>query len=133
MCDIDFFKQYNDTYGHIMGDECIIKVAECLIDSFKRASDFSARYGGEEFSVILPHTESNEAIKLSNSFLENLKKIAIPHSSSSISEYVSISSGLVSVVPDEESDANLIIKAADNALYKAKGNGRNRIEVAAIE
>lgn len=133
MCDLDFFKQYNDTYGHILGDECLVQVAECLRDSFKRASDFPARYGGEEFSVILPHTENDEAIRLSASFLGNLRMLAIPHSSSNISDYVTMSIGLVTVIPDKTSDANSIIKAADEALYKAKRTGRNRIEVSTVK
>jgi diguanylate cyclase (GGDEF)-like protein/PAS domain S-box-containing protein len=129
MCDIDFFKQYNDTYGHITGDECLVSVAECLEDSFKRASDFPARYGGEEFAVILPHTDDEDALSLSESFQKNLKALAIEHRSSDISEYVTISIGLVTVLPDQMTNANTIIKTADEALYKAKRNGRNRIEV----
>jgi diguanylate cyclase (GGDEF)-like protein len=135
MCDIDFFKEYNDTYGHVIGDDCLVSVAECLSDSFKRASDFPARYGGEEFSVILPHTDDEDALNLCESFQENLKMLAIPHSSSEISDYVTMSIGLVTLEfeVDKTPDVNAIIKAADEALYKAKRNGRNRIEVSALE
>jgi diguanylate cyclase (GGDEF)-like protein/PAS domain S-box-containing protein len=133
MCDIDFFKQYNDTYGHVTGDDCLVSVAECLTDSFKRASDFPARYGGEEFSVILPHTDDEDAFSLCETFMQNLKMMAIPHSSSDISDYLTMSIGLVTFEPNLEIDANAIIKAADEALYKAKRNGRNRIEVSALE
>ncbi len=138
MCDIDYFKQYNDTYGHVTGDECLINVAECLCDSFKRAADFPSRYGGEEFAVILPHTDDEDAMRLSELFQENLKSLAMPHSSSDISNYVTMSIGLVTLVPDEKksmssNEENSIIKAADEALYKAKRNGRNRIEVSVLE
>jgi diguanylate cyclase (GGDEF)-like protein/PAS domain S-box-containing protein len=132
MCDIDFFKQYNDTYGHIEGDECLISVAECLTDSFKRASDFPSRYGGEEFSVILPHTDDEDALVACGAFMNNLKNMAIPHSSSSISDYVTMSIGLVTLESDANIEVNDLIKAADEALYKAKRYGRNRIESAII-
>lgn len=133
MCDIDFFKQYNDTYGHIAGDECLVSVAECLSDSCKRASDFPARYGGEEFTVILPHTDNEDAVWLSEAILENLKMLAIPHGSSDISDTVTISIGLVTLEPDAIVDSNEMIKVADEALYKAKRNGRNRIEVSILQ
>ncbi len=137
MCDLDYFKQYNDTYGHIAGDDCLVSVAECLADSFKRASDFPARYGGEEFSVILPHTDDEDALSLCETFMENLKMLAIPHSSSDISDYVTMSIGIVTLESDKIYDANNInktaIKAADEALYKAKRSGRNRIEVSTLE
>jgi diguanylate cyclase (GGDEF)-like protein/PAS domain S-box-containing protein len=132
MCDIDFFKKYNDTYGHLAGDECLIKVADCMKTSFKRASDLPARYGGEEFAVILPHTETEEALKLSNLFIENIKKLKIEHKDSDVSEFVTLSIGLVTVIPDKISVATTLIDAADKALYAAKHNGRNRIEVGSL-
>jgi diguanylate cyclase (GGDEF)-like protein/PAS domain S-box-containing protein len=132
MCDIDFFKQYNDTYGHIEGDECLISVAECLTDSFKRASDFPARYGGEEFSVILPHTDDEDALTACESLMANLKNLAIPHSSSTISDCVTMSIGLVTLESDINIEVNDFIKAADEALYKAKRTGRNKIETVVI-
>jgi diguanylate cyclase (GGDEF)-like protein/PAS domain S-box-containing protein len=133
LCDIDYFKQFNDVYGHLAGDECLMKFAECLKDSFKRASDMPARYGGEEFAVILPHTDSKEAINLNNAFIENLRKLAIPHSQSDVSNHITISTGIITIIPDKTVDANTLIHAADEALYKAKKNGRNRTEIASLD
>jgi len=133
MCDIDYFKKFNDSYGHLAGDQCLMDVAECLRTSFRRVSDLPARYGGEEFSVILPHTESSKALNLGERFIKNLKKLKIVHDDSDISDYVTISIGLVTVTPNKLSDANSFIKAADDALYKAKENGRNRIEIEPVK
>jgi diguanylate cyclase (GGDEF)-like protein/PAS domain S-box-containing protein len=129
MCDIDYFKQYNDSYGHLAGDDCLISIARCLKESFKRASDVPARYGGEEFAVILPHTKHIEAKYMSERFIENISNLKIPHSRSDVSDYVTISIGVVSVLPDLPCDINALIKIADEQLYKAKQNGRNRIEM----
>ena len=133
MCDIDYFKKFNDTYGHLAGDKCLVNVAECLRTSFKRASDLPARYGGEEFAIILPQTEGTKALSQGENFIKNLKKLKIAHSKSDISDYVTVSLGLVTIIPDKTSNANSIIKAADEALYNAKGHGRNRIEVSNLE
>ena len=129
MCDIDSFKEYNDTYGHVLGDECLKKVAECLKKSFERASDLPARYGGEEFAVILPDTESKEARHLSERFIENIKKLKLSHDTSDISDYLTLSIGIMTVVPDQSTDMKSLIKAVDGELYKAKKKGRNRIEM----
>ena len=132
MCDIDYFKQYNDAYGHVVGDECLIKIAGCLKDSFKRASDLATRYGGEEFAIILPHTNDKEAEQLSKTCIENIRKLKVPHSDSGVSKYVTISIGVATIIPDKTDDADLLIKAADEELYKAKKNGRNRIETVCL-
>jgi diguanylate cyclase (GGDEF)-like protein/PAS domain S-box-containing protein len=129
MCDIDYFKRFNDTYGHLAGDDCLVSIAKCLKESFKRASDLPARYGGEEFAVILPHTDYKEAKFMSERFVENIKSLKIPHSTSDVSDVVTISIGIVSVVPDLPCDIKSLIKVADEQLYKAKENGRNRIEM----
>ncbi|HIM07789.1 MAG: diguanylate cyclase [Gammaproteobacteria bacterium] len=133
MCDIDYFKQYNDRYGYLAGDECLINVAKCLKSSFKRASDVPARYGGEEFAVILPHTARMEARLMSERFIKSIETLKIPHETSDISDYVTISIGIVSVIPDLPCDINALIKAADNKLYEAKNNGRNRIEAVELK
>ena len=133
MCDIDYFKKYNDAYGHLAGDKCLIKVANCIKQYFKRSTDVPARYGGEEFAVILPHTNRDEAIKLSQKFVACVKNLEIPHCDSEVSIHVTISAGVVTVVPDNKTDAYSLISAADKYLYEAKQNGRNRVEVADIE
>ena len=133
MCDIDYFKQFNDSYGHLAGDYCLINVAKCLKASFKRASDVSARYGGEEFAVILPHTDRVEARLMSKRFIKSIESLKIPHETSGTSDYVTISIGIVSVIPDLPCDINALIKAADNKLYEAKNNGRNRIEAVELK
>ncbi|MBL1141173.1 MAG: diguanylate cyclase [Proteobacteria bacterium] len=133
MCDIDYFKQYNDTYRHIAGDDCLVSIAKCLRESFKRASDVPARYGGEEFSVILPHTDHKEAKYMSERFVQEIRSLKIPHSSSDISEFVTVSLGIVSVVPDMPCDIKVLINVADEQLYKAKQNGRNRIEIVELK
>lgn len=132
MCDIDYFKQFNDTYGHLEGDECLKKVAACLQDSFQRVSDLPARYGGEEFAVILAHTNDSAAVDLSKNFFENIKKLSIPHCASDISSVITLSIGIATVIPDKTFNTNSLINAADKMLYKAKQNGRNRIEVVAL-
>ena len=132
MCDIDYFKKFNDAYGHLAGDECLKKVACCLQNSFKRASDLPARYGGEEFAVILAHTNHREAISLSMKFFENIKKLSIPHCDSSVSDVITFSIGVATVIPDKTFKPNSFINVADQMLYKSKQNGRNRIEVMEI-
>ena len=128
MCDIDYFKQFNDTYGHLKGDECLIKIADCLKKAFKRASDLPARYGGEEFAVILPHTNTKEALHMSETFFEQVKQLKIPHESSDVSKYFTISIGVISTLPDKSCTVESLIKAADDQLYKAKQSGRNNIQ-----
>lgn len=129
MCDIDYFKRFNDSYGHIAGDECLFNVAKCLKESFKRTSDLPARYGGEEFAVILPYTNNEELKKLCTKFVANLRQMAIPHNDSDVSDYVTVSIGAVTVIPDKTTEANSVIEIADRKLYAAKENGRNKIEI----
>ena len=129
MCDIDYFKQYNDTYGHLSGDKCLKKVAACLKKSFKRASDLPARYGGEEFAVILPHSDSKEAYVMCEQFAGNIRELKIAHDASSISDIMTLSIGLATVnMPDNNMDIKSLVNVADEQLYLAKSNGRNRIE-----
>jgi diguanylate cyclase (GGDEF)-like protein len=129
MCDIDYFKQYNDYYGHLAGDECIYKIAQTIKNSIKRSSDFVARYGGEEFVVVLPDTSTKGAIKIAEDIKDNVKKIQIPHKKSSISEYISISLGVATIIPKVDIPSHILISMADQALYTAKNKGRNRIEI----
>lgn len=133
LCDIDFFKLFNDLYGHIAGDACLKQFSECLGESFKRASDLTARYGGEEFTVILPHTDIDEATKLAENFLGNIRQMAIPHEASTVSDILTTSIGIASLQSDEAIDANILINAADQQLYSAKQAGRNRIEATLLQ
>ena len=96
-------------------------------DSFKRSSDFTARYGGEEFAVILPHTDIDEATKLAENFLSNVRKMAIPHEASTISDILTASIGIVTMQTKEHIEPKTLINVADQELYHAKGAGRNRI------
>lgn len=122
--DIDYFKQYNDSFGHLAGDECIKRVAKILSTTAMRASDFVARYGGDEFVAVLPNTVLRGAIKLAERMRERIEEMKIDQ----YSGCVTVTLGIVSTVPGEESSLEEFVKAADAALYRAKGKGRNRIE-----
>jgi diguanylate cyclase (GGDEF)-like protein len=128
MMDIDFFKDFNDNYGHAVGDECLQKVAHTLEHSVKRASDFVARYGGEEFAAILPETTLEAALNIAERIRTNVENLEIPHAFSQVSDHVTLSLGVATLVPTSDMDPNDLLKAADNALYKAKEAGRNRVE-----
>lgn len=125
MADIDFFKAYNDTYGHLKGDECLKQVAGILKDAACRAGDLVARYGGEEFVVVMSFTDSQGAKVVAEKMRANLEKLSLPHSSSCMSGQVTISLGVATLIPDRESSRNDLILAADQALYQAKQSGRN--------
>lgn len=127
MCDIDFFKLYNDTYGHVAGDECLQKIAKAIESSLNRPSDLAARYGGEEFAVILPGTVALGAIHVAERIRSSIQDVNIPHAASAVSQYVSLSLGVACVIPVQNSQPASLIKVADKALYEAKRNGRNRV------
>lgn len=130
LCDVDYFKLYNDTYGHINGDLCLKKIAETLRTTAKRPSDLAARYGGEEFALILPNTPLVGALHLANILLQKVRDLQIPHRTSLISHYVTISIGVASVIPPNNTlPETMLIKAADQALYQAKEQGRDRLIV----
>lgn len=129
MCDVDLFKNYNDTYGHVAGDECLIKITTILNNIFSRAADFVARYGGEEFVVILPGVDSQDALCLANKLSIEVHNSQLLHETSSVSEVVTISIGLVTKYPNELTNSESLIKEADKALYHAKENGRNCVEL----
>ncbi|QLE57438.1 PleD family two-component system response regulator [Nostoc sp. TCL26-01] len=128
LCDVDFFKSYNDTYGHRAGDRCLQFVAKAIQDTVKRPADLVARYGGEEFAVILPRTYGDGALHIANRICAAVRKLAIPHSNSKIGNYVTISAGVATEIPQPNSDFQDIIDAADRALYQAKVAGRDRSE-----
>lgn len=131
MCDIDCFKSYNDTYGHLGGDACLQQVAQAISFSVKRSADLVARYGGEEFAVILPNTPAASAVSVAEQIRINVKALQIPHIKSCVMPYVTISLGVATMVPDSESTSASLIAAADRALYQTKAFGRDRVSVCA--
>ncbi len=128
MLDVDFFKQYNDQYGHIQGDECLKSIAHELSQLAKRTVDLCARYGGEEFALLFPNTNQKEAVRLAEICRKNVLKLKLPHEHSTICDVVSISAGVSTMVPMTGTSASTLIQSADTALYQAKNNGRNRVE-----
>ncbi|WP_371367507.1 Protein-glutamate methylesterase/protein-glutamine glutaminase [Sporomusa rhizae] len=126
LIDIDFFKNYNDFYGHIEGDRCLKLVADALKKSLLRPLDIVARYGGEEFIVLLPLTPRDGAIKVAKRIQENISALNITHQLSSVNDFVTVSIGIATIKPEENLDATILIKRADYGLYKAKNEGRNR-------
>jgi diguanylate cyclase (GGDEF)-like protein len=125
--DIDHFKFYNDTYGHLEGDTCLKKVAAALSNSLKRPKDLAARWGGEEFACLLPNTNAKEAQNVAEVLREAIQKLGIPHKSSPDNEVVTVSVGVVSSNPMDENSFDNLLQQADEALYQAKKTGRNRI------
>ncbi|MFM7407143.1 MAG: diguanylate cyclase domain-containing protein [Cuspidothrix sp.] len=126
LCDIDFFKNYNDTYGHQAGDECLKTVAQLLTQVIQRPGDLVARYGGEEFALILPNTDSKGAITIAETILSKIHTQQLIHKSSQISSYLTLSLGIATIIPQRTGSLNLLITKADQALYAAKESGRNR-------
>ncbi len=127
MGDIDFFKKYNDRYGHQAGDDCLKQVAAILNNIAKRPGDLAARYGGEEFAVVLSGTDLKQAGVLAENANKKLRKIRIPHSDSQAADFVTLSLGVASIIPKHGTKSYDLVKAADKALYKAKNSGRNCI------
>ncbi len=126
MCDIDFFKNYNDTYGHIIGDDCLRKVSSLIKQSVRRPADLAARYGGEEFVVVLPNTDIEGAMQIAECIRHGLLDLEIPHEDSAVSEFVTLSMGVTSLIPKIDSNPSVLLTAADYALYRAKELGRNQ-------
>jgi len=127
LIDIDHFKLFNDHYGHQEGDECLKKVAAALASSLKRKIDLVARYGGEEFACILPKTSLDGAMKIAEEFQNNVMSLHVPHAFSATSRWVTISQGVSAMIPDGKSSCDLLAKFADEALYRSKTEGRNRV------
>lgn len=127
MIDIDHFKSYNDSYGHLQGDDCLKQVALELSKGVKRGGDLLARYGGEEFVAVLPDTPLEGAVKTAEQLRKSILKLAIPHESSSTGKCVTLSLGVAQLVPSAKNKPEQLIKAADKALYQAKENGRNQV------
>lgn len=129
LCDVDYFKLYNDTYGHLVGDTCLQRVAEAISRGLKRPADLLARYGGEEFAVVLPNTNALGAVQVAEKLRCEINHLMIPHATSAVSNYVTMSWGVSSIIPTHEFSLKQLIAAADKALYEAKEQGRNRIIV----
>jgi diguanylate cyclase (GGDEF)-like protein len=127
LCDIDFFKRYNDTYGHVAGDKCLKQIAQGIQHAVKRPADLVARYGGEEFAVIMPSTNTEGAVKVAEEIQEEIQNLKIPHTQSEASKYVSISMGVTSTVPDGDEGSETFVNNVDKLLYQAKNTGRDRI------
>lgn len=125
--DIDYFKRYNDTYGHQAGDECLRQVCQAFNNSIKRPSDLAARYGGEEIAAILPNTDSIGAMHVGREIRHCLHELAIEHSASPIAGIVTLSLGVATLVPTSLTKPTLLVNQADTALYKAKKLGRDRM------
>jgi len=133
LIDIDYFKAYNDNYGHLKGDDCICKVAKALQRAVQRPADLVARYGGEEFSVVLPNTDMDGAITIAYSLKQIIKRLAIRHDFSDAANVITISIGIASKVAEDDSSPQDLIKLADEALYRAKKSGRDRCMIAEQE
>lgn len=128
--DIDFFKQYNDCYGHIQGDDCLKQVAQALSSAATRSRDFFARFGGEEFVMLLPETDASAAIKIAERCQQLMMKLQISHQESEVSQLLTISIGLGTIVPTPKDEIVDFVEQVDQALYRAKECGRNRVKTA---
>ena len=127
LCDVDFFKAYNDTYGHRAGDLCLQQVAQTICENIKRPADLVARYGGEEFAIILPNTHLKGAVKVAEEIRHSLHKVQIEHPNSRVSNFVTLSLGVASLIPNHYLSEDFLIGEADRALYEAKKSGRDRV------
>ncbi|WP_404343810.1 diguanylate cyclase domain-containing protein [Pseudoalteromonas mariniglutinosa] len=128
MCDIDFFKPYNDNLGHQQGDEVLKKVASTLQRLCKRQGDIAARYGGEEFAIILPNTNTDHALKFTKLIQQAVAQLDIAHPHSNVDKLLTLSLGLYCCIPDKTTTPDSLIAAADHALYQAKAAGRNQVQ-----
>jgi diguanylate cyclase (GGDEF)-like protein len=126
--DVDFFKEYNDTYGHDRGDRVLRKIGRTLANAAKRPGDLPARYGGEEFILFLVNTDIAGAEHIAEKTRNDIQKLAIPHKASHVSKYITVSMGIACAVPSKNISGESLIRSADQALYRAKRAGRNRIE-----
>lgn len=128
-CDIDYFKLFNDNNGHVEGDVVLKSVADCLVQSL-RSSDSVFRYGGEEFVLLLPNTSLDSAAEVAERAKQAIIKLNIPHKHSPVTDHVTMSFGVASVIPQQAHDHEMLVSEADNMLYEAKNKGRNQVQYA---
>ena len=131
MLDVDWFKKYNDRYGHQAGDECLVQIARVLQAGARRAGDLAARYGGEEFTMILPGVDSGAAPRLAETLRSSIESLGIAHEDNPAG-MVTVSAGIATVLPGVGMDGTVLLRAADEALYRAKNSGRNRTSAATV-
>lgn len=129
MIDVDYFKDYNDNYGHQRGDECLLQIAGALNRVLNRARDLVARYGGEEFTVVLPDTNEDGALQIAESMRTEVEALQVEHAFSGVADHVTISLGVSTMTPGHTSMSGSLIHAADRALYQAKRSGRNCVVI----
>jgi diguanylate cyclase (GGDEF)-like protein len=129
-CDIDYFKRFNDTYGHQAGDACLVRVAQTLEDALNRPADLAARYGGEEFVALLVDTEREGARVLAERIRERVELLQVEHRGSTVAPYLTVSLGVATSLPRPARRAEDLVRWADSALYRAKQGGRNRVAIA---
>ena len=126
LIDVDYFKAFNDCYGHLVGDDALKQVAHALSATLMRSYDLTARYGGEEFGVILPEANYPAAIRIAKEIFKQIESLKIPHQGSQVSEFLTISMGISCLIPQDSMSPKSLIEMADMALYRAKELGRNQ-------
>ncbi|MBD2232391.1 diguanylate cyclase domain-containing protein [Phormidium tenue] len=129
LADVDYFKPYNDTYGHAAGDQCLVEIASAIRFGVRRPADLAARYGGEEFALVLPDTDTAGAIRVVQLVRHHLQTLDLPHGASPSGDTITLSFGIATVIPTPDSPAEAILELADQALYAAKDAGRNQYQV----
>ena len=127
MIDVDYFKRYNDSMGHLEGDKTLIAIAQCMRNQLRRDTDFIARFGGEEFICLLPYITKPDAVHFAHDLRQSVEKMKIPHPKSDCSQFITISVGVASFLPDDDNSYKLLLDEADKALYTAKQSGRNKV------
>ena len=127
LCDIDKFKEYNDTYGHVEGDKCLTRVAHLIDDYARRAGDMAARFGGEEFVIILPDAEQEHAKAIAEQIRIAIMDLGLPHGASPVANIITASFGVCTKAPDRDTSPKTLIECADKAMYLAKKQGRNKV------
>jgi len=127
LMDIDYFKSFNDRYGHIAGDECLVRVAQALTSIVHRPGDLAARYGGEEFVVVLPETDNEGAMRVAEAIREGIKGLQIVNEGSAVCNVVTLSLGVATTIPSPALTPEALVTASDKALYASKRGGRNRV------
>jgi two-component system, chemotaxis family, response regulator WspR len=132
LLDIDYFKLFNDCYGHLQGDTCLREVAGALQGTLKRPGDLLARYGGEEFIVLLPQTNLEGVRAVAEALRRSVDNLHIPHIASPHAQQVTISLGAATLIPDRHNSRELLLHVVDSALYAAKHEGRNRVKVGTL-